>query len=124
MANMGSRLVPSLLAQEISETVRFYTESLGFRLTGNYPDEKNPEWVELTRDGVTLQFFAEPPQTIPDQPILSGTLYLYPDSVAALAEELNGKVAFEWGPEVMDYGMREFGIRDPNGYILAFTEPA
>jgi hypothetical protein len=24
----------------------------------------------------------------------------------------------------MDYGMREFGIRDPNGYYLAFTEPA
>jgi len=24
----------------------------------------------------------------------------------------------------MDYGMREFAIQDPNGYYLAFTEPA
>jgi hypothetical protein len=31
---------------------------------------------------------------------------------------------FAWGPEVMEYGMREFGVRDPNGYFLAFTEPA
>jgi hypothetical protein len=25
---------------------------------------------------------------------------------------------------VMDYGKREFGVQDPNGYYLAFTEPA
>jgi hypothetical protein len=24
----------------------------------------------------------------------------------------------------MDYGQREFGIEDPNGYFLAFCEPA
>jgi len=24
----------------------------------------------------------------------------------------------------MEYGMREFGVQDPNGYFLAFTEPA
>ena len=46
------------------------------------------------------------------------------DSVVALAEEWSGKVEFAWGPEVMEYGMREFGIKDPNGYYLAFTEPA
>jgi hypothetical protein len=51
-------------------------------------------------------------------------LYFYPESVEALAAEWQGRVPFVWGPEVMDYGMREFGIRDPNGYYLAFTEPA
>jgi hypothetical protein len=51
-------------------------------------------------------------------------LYFHPESVEALAAEWQGKVPFAWGPEVMDYGMREFGIRDPNGYYLAFTEPA
>lgn len=39
-------------------------------------------------------------------------------------EELRGKIDFAWGPEVMEYGMREFGVQDPNGYYLAFTEPA
>jgi hypothetical protein len=46
-----------------------------------------------------------------------------PTAVAALAEELRGRVEFAWGPEVMDYGMYEFGIQDPDGYYLAFTEP-
>ena len=55
---------------------------------------------------------------------MSGTLYLYPDNVDALADELRGKVAFAWGPETMDYGMREFAVQDPNGYYIAFTESA
>jgi hypothetical protein len=47
-----------------------------------------------------------------------------PESVAALAEELRGKVELAWGPEVMDYGMNEFAVQDPSGYFIAFTEPA
>ena len=27
-----------------------------------------------------------------------------------------------WPLEVMDYGQKEFGIRDGDGYMLAFTE--
>ncbi len=30
----------------------------------------------------------------------------------------------EWGPEVRDWGSRELGLRDPNGYFLTFTEEA
>ena len=55
----------------------------------------------------------------------SGTFYLFPESVRAIAEELRrGQVEFAWGPEVLEYGMRELGIQDPNGYHLVFTEPA
>ncbi len=28
----------------------------------------------------------------------------------------------EWGPEEMPYGMLEFAIRDPNGYLLSFGQ--
>lgn len=45
-------------------------------------------------------------------------------SPCALASELRGIVDFAWGPEVMDYRMREFAVQDPNGYYLAFTELA
>ena len=56
-------------------------------------------------------------------PICSGTFYLFPDDVDALAEQLAGKVEFAWGPETMDYGLREFGLRDPDGYFIAFAGP-
>jgi hypothetical protein len=31
-------------------------------------------------------------------------------------------VPFLWGPEVTELGVREFAVRDPNGYVIAFAE--
>lgn len=124
MTHLGHRVVPSLLARDLGETIAFYQSVLGFHVTGLHPDERAPRWVELVRDGIAFQFHADPPHGMPPSPILSGTLYLYPSNVEALAAELSGRVPFVWGPEVMEYGMREFAVRDPNGYLLAFTEEA
>ena len=107
----------------MEETLAFY-QKLGFHLTGWHPDQAKPTWAEVKRDSVAFQFYTEPPCGTSPTPECSGTFYMYPDNVTELAEEFQGKVKFAWGPEVMDYGMREFGIQDPNGYYLAFTEPA
>lgn len=116
---LSMRITPSLLARDLEATMRFY-EGLGFSVSGGGVDVR---WIELARDGAVLQFFADPPVGTSVEPVMSGTIYFYPESVVALAAEW-AHLKFEWGPEVMDYGMREFGIRDPNGYFLAFTEPA
>lgn len=116
-------MVPSLLARDLNETLSFY-QRLGFAVTGHYPSADDPVWAEIKRGEICFQFYTEPPHSTPASPICSGTIYLFPDDVRSLANELKGVVAFEWGPEVMDYGMREFAIRDPNGYLIAFTEPA
>ena len=121
-AKLTQRVVPSLLARDIDATLRFY-EKLGFAASGFYPGRQNATWVELERDGVTLQFHNQPPKGTPREPVCSGTFYFFPQNVDALVEELRGKVEFAWGPEIMDYGMREFAVRDPNGYFLAFAEP-
>ena len=123
IGKLHQRLVPALLVNDLRETLTFYRK-LGFEVSGYHPNREHATWAEVGRDGVTLQFHTEPSRGTPRQPACSGTFYLYPNSVIALAEELRGKVEFAWGPEVMDYGMNEFGVRDPNGYYLAFTEPA
>lgn len=120
---LNQRLVPALLVKNMSETLAFYRK-LGFDLTGCHPDELHATWAEVTRDGVALQFHTEPSFGTPPEPVCSGTFYFYPDSVSALAGEFQGKLSLAWGPEVMEYGMLEFGVQDPNGYYLAFTEPA
>lgn len=45
------------------------------------------------------------------------------DGVVERHERIEGKAEVLWGPEVYSYGMREFAIKDPNGYQLAFCEP-
>jgi hypothetical protein len=121
--NIGERLVPALLVGDMRGPLAFYHE-LGFVLTGCYPDQSTPTWAEVKRDSVVLQFHTAPPHGTPPAPVCSGTFYIYPESVSALAEELWCRVEFAWGPEVMGYGMREFAVQDPNGYFIAFTEPA
>lgn len=121
--SIGAKLVPALLVRNMAETLAFY-ESLGFRVTGCHPDPAAPTWAEVQRDSVVFQFHTEPPCGTPPAPACSGTFYIFPASVGALAEEFSGKVAFAWGPEVMGYGMNEFAVQDPNGYYVAFTEPA
>lgn len=121
--DLGQRLVPALLVRDMRETVAFYLK-LGFKLTGGGPDGAGMGWAEVTRGSVAFQFHTDPPCGTPATPVCSGTFYIFPSSVAALADELRGKIDFAWGPEVMDYGMLEFAVQDPNGYFIAFTEPA
>jgi len=116
-------VVPALLVSELRTTLAFY-EGLGFTLSRAHPDRAAPVWAELRRGPIVLQFHCEPSRGAPRRPACSGTLYVETDGVEALAEELADRVPFEWGPQVMPYGRRELAVRDPDGYLLAFTEPA
>lgn len=122
--DLGRRILPCLLASDMRETLDFYVGVLGFTQTGYYPIESNPIRTEVRRDGVAIIFFSESAHGLGDAPSQSGLLYVFPESVDALAKEFRGKVPFLWGPEETEFGVREFAIRDPNGYVLAFAEPA
>lgn len=112
-------LVLSLLASDLDKTQRFY-EAIGFCLSGG---ALQSGWIEMTHGSARLQFYSDPPVGTPATPSLSGTIYLHVANVDALAKTLNAKYAFEWGPETMDYGMRELAVRDPSGYLVAFAAP-
>jgi catechol 2,3-dioxygenase-like lactoylglutathione lyase family enzyme len=110
-----ARLVPALLTADLERTRAFYA-ALGFNI-----ESPDGDRLVAERDGVSLFFFNKPvgPETTPR---LSGTLYVFHESVDALVKEWQGKVEFAWGPELMPYGLYEFGIVDPNGYYLSFAE--
>jgi len=115
-AGRRSRVVPALLSGDLARTEAFYVR-LGFTAESVGAGRRGFE-----RDGHYLFFHAEPPHGTPATPTMSGTIYLFPDSVDELAREWRGKVEFLWGPELMPYGLYEFGIADPDGYLLAFAE--
>lgn len=48
----------------------------------------------------------------------SGTFFFIPTSIRKIAEEFQDRVRFSRGPEVIEYGMLEFGIQNPNGDSL------
>ena len=122
--DLGQRLLPCLLVTDMRATMDFYIERLGFVQTGYYPIESDPIRTEVRRDGVAIILFTEAMHAMGETPQFTGALYICPASVEQLADELRSNVPFEWGPLVTDFGYREFAIRDPNGYLLVFAEPA
>lgn len=123
-------LVPSLQANSISETMEFYTDVLGFEVTGKYPEGGEPTWCSVEHGKARIMFWeghehdADDHQhddhDHPHTPTMTGALYMYPDDVDAFWERLKDRVDVAWPLQDMDYGMREFAVQDCNGYIVSF----
>lgn len=111
-----SALVPMLQADDLDVTAEWYHRVLGFEVS-----RRNEDWCRLTRDDVALMFMRNahlgPPRA-------TATQYLYVADVMGLWAHVGKFCKAEWGPQVMPYGLLEFAVRDPNGYLLSFGQPA
>ncbi|MGD1904529.1 MAG: VOC family protein [Leptolyngbyaceae cyanobacterium] len=117
-----SPVTPSLYVPDISTTLDFDVSSLGFAQTAAYKGEDGAAiWAEVALNEARIWFFTGALETQPG-PAFSGLIYIFVPDVDALATSLEGKVPFEWGPETQEYGLREVGIRDVNGYYLVFAQ--
>ena len=108
-------LVPMLQTHDMNRTREWYESVLGF-LTSPASDDG---WRRLTRDDNSIMFMRNdhlgPPQA-------TAPRYIYVNDVMALWGSIKDRCAAEWGPEEMPYGMLEFAVSDPNGYLLSFGE--
>ena len=121
-----SALTISLHAPDVARAVAFYVDELGFHQTGDWLDDNGtPIWAEVAPDGpkgtARIWFFSHPIETRPG-PAMSGIIYLFVENVDAESDRLRGRVPFRWGPENMEYGLRELGIEDLNGYLICFAQ--
>ena len=112
-----------LLVDDVQVAGEYYRDKLGFEVT--YFDNNPSHYAYANRGEVWMHFacFADAgpePNSIAAPPDMFD-IYIYVDDVDALHEELVGR-----GAEIMGvvsetgYGCREFRVRDPDGYILAF----
>jgi catechol 2,3-dioxygenase-like lactoylglutathione lyase family enzyme len=105
-----------LQTSDMDRTIAWYRDVLGFRCVRRMGDG----WCHLEQGSVSLMFMKNEHVGAPHA---TATQYIYVDDLDGLWETLKSRVAAEWGPEVMPYGMREFAIKDPDGYYLSFGEP-
>lgn len=107
-------LTPMLQSSDLQRTIDWYSSVLGFECIS-----RMDEWCRLERDGVALMFMRNAHLGAPHA---TATQYIDVDDLAVLWNGIKDRVTAEWGPEDMPYGMREFAIRDPDGYLLSFGE--
>ena len=110
-------LVPMLQTNDMSRTRSWYETILGFRCVSAQGDG----WCRLVRDDIAIMFMRNDHLGAPHA---TATQYIYVDDVMAFWNSIKDQCSAEWGPEKMPYGMLEFAVKDPNGYLISFGQPA
>ena len=106
-----------LHCHDLEETREFYQSVLGFNVRDSAEGT-----ITAEKQGGTLIFTTG---DLWEHPLgFSGTIYFTISDADGYFASLKDKVAVAWPIQDMSYGSREFGIRDCNGYHLAFQRQA
>jgi catechol 2,3-dioxygenase-like lactoylglutathione lyase family enzyme len=93
-------------------------DALGFRVPALWP-RADPTFALIERDEVAVGLVVGETPQIERGPELCVRV----TDAEAVHDALRDSLTIEWGPEVYSYGCREFAVRDPDGYLVIFTEP-
>ncbi len=123
-----TKLTPNLLVASVERSLAFYVDTLGFARGMTVPDQPPFAFGSVTGGAVEI-FFNEASGAIKEypgfagQPIgCTGTLFIEVEGVNALHDRLRNTVTIVMPIETKFYGMREFAIADPDGYVITFAE--
>jgi len=127
-------VTPNLIVTDIDRSTAFYRDVLGFAIVATVPDAAPFVFVWLQRDGVSifLNLQAAAAEDLPQFAARSvgGTNALFitleaesPDSgIDALFQQIEGSAKVVMPLKTQFYGMREFGVEDPDGYVILFAQ--
>jgi glyoxylase I family protein len=123
-------ITPLLQVYDMPTSVRFYRDLLGFEIVSTSPvlgeDRFHWVWLRLGDAGLMLNDIYEFDEDRPIPPDAARTaahgdtvLFFACEGVDAAYEELRGKGAPVKAP-VVNHGMKQMNLMDPDGYELCF----
>jgi lactoylglutathione lyase len=125
VGDVATRLRCEIFPSDLTRTLRFYVEVLGFDVVRD-EREADPPYLAMRRGEVHLGAAARPPVPDPQvrRPPAGVELVLEVDDVAAERDRIS---ATGW-PLAEDlirrpWGLRDFRLLDPDGYYWRVTEP-
>ena len=125
---MLKSLAPDLMVENMTESLAFYTDVLGFEKIMTHPQDGEPVWAMVKSGEVTIMLHTRE-SLQKDVPEFDGvrigaslTLFIETDDVEGLYTEIKDKVEIVKDIETAFYGMREVAIKDNNGYVLVFAQ--
>jgi uncharacterized glyoxalase superfamily protein PhnB len=133
------KLTPNLMVKDVKETVEFYKNILGFELVMAVPETQDGVLTEIPTDkkvvyalvknnSVEIMFQTEK-SLKDDVPAFANvhigasiSLYVEVENLEDFYSKAKDKVEIVKDLFTTWYGMKEFYIRDNNGYILCFAQ--
>ena len=107
-----------IAAANIEKSKKFYTGSLGFTITFEWGSPTT--YVVMKRgEYVSLHLTKDPHKSRPSP--VATSAYIFVHDIDLLHQEFIERDVEIYNPiDNRDYGMRDFDILDPDGYILTF----
>ncbi len=117
---MAQTVVPMIHVPDVKATVEWYT-SIGFNLIRQNEEDGEINWAALSLGGSELMLDGGGKTSTDRRREVD--LYIHTGSVDDLYQRLSGRVQVVEGLHDTFYGMREFIIRDINGFWITFGQP-
>ena len=117
---------PTLAVRNMKQTIELYKNSLGFKMGMAFPDADNPEYADLSKDGMVLMFIPAKNMGIGKEEKLGVGVNIYMQIDGDIDEYYNElknkgvKIVVDIKDE--PYGIRDFAVEDIDGYKLTFNQ--
>jgi uncharacterized glyoxalase superfamily protein PhnB len=125
---MFRKCTPNLIVRDVAKSVAFYRDELGFALAMSVPEQAPYVFAGMQRDNVEI-FLNDRQAVIEELPEFANqpdggslTLYIEVDEVDALFERLRTRARIVHPLKDQFYGMREFAVSDPDGWVLTLAQ--
>ncbi len=117
---------PTLAVRNMKRTIQFYRDSLGFKMGMAFPDADNPQYADLSKDGMVVMFIPTGNVGIGAKEKLGVGVNLYMQidrNIDEYCNELKNK-GVKIIVDIKDepYGIRDFTVEDIDGYKLTFNQ--
>jgi catechol 2,3-dioxygenase-like lactoylglutathione lyase family enzyme len=126
-----SKLTPNLIVADVERSLTFYTNVLGFERGFTVP-EQSPFVFGSVVSGPIEIFFNERETATKEYPAfagkplgISGTMFIElagSGNIERLHDRLKAAVPVVMPLVTQWYGVKEFAIADPDGYVITFAE--
>jgi uncharacterized glyoxalase superfamily protein PhnB len=119
---MPERIVPMIHVPDVASTAEWYA-SIGFTIRdmARECDEGEVNWALLRLGESAIMLSAGGKSS--NAPRRDFDLYIYVDDIDGTRQRLDGKINIVEDLHDTFYGMREFIIRDCNGFWITFGQP-
>jgi uncharacterized glyoxalase superfamily protein PhnB len=124
-----TKLTPNLVVADVSRSMAFYRDVLGFSVQTTVPDAA-PYVFAIVQSGPVEIFLNAAEAAAAEYPAFKGrpiggtlTLFMQVDDARAAHEALKNRVEIVMPLEKKWYGVIEFAFLDPDGYIITFAQP-
>jgi uncharacterized glyoxalase superfamily protein PhnB len=126
-----NKLTPNLLVANVERSLAFYVDVLGFERGMTVPEQPSFVFASVTSGSVEI-FFNDAATAVKEYPGFAGkplgatgSMFIELDGtepIDALHDRIKARATVTMALVTQFYGMREFAIADPDGYVITFAQ--